>query len=125
MESITKILPKTRHYDIVPLGDVQYGNINTDIDKFKDMVQWIKNKDNCYTVLMGDMCEGIITGDKRLDILSVAPELRTGIDNIAMAEYQGMRDMLMPIKDKILCSLRGNHGETMRKCHGVVPLLPM
>jgi len=119
MESITKVIPKTRHYDIVPLGDVQYGNVNTDIDRFKDMVKWIKNTKNCYTVLMGDMCEGIVTGDKRLDVLSVAPQLRDRIDNIGMAEYQDMRDMLMPIKDKILCAVRGNHGEVMRKCHGV------
>lgn len=119
MESITKVIPKTYHFDIVPLGDVQYGNVNTDIDKFKDIVNWIKNEKDCYTILMGDLCEGITIGDKRFDILSVYPELRDRIDNIAMAEYQEMRKILKPIKDKILCSLRGNHGETLRKSHGV------
>lgn len=119
MESITKVIPKTYHFDIIPLGDVQYGNVNTDVDKFKDMVKYIKNEKNMYTILMGDMCEGILIGDKRLDILSVHPDLRNRIDDIAMTEYQEMRDILYPIKDKILCSLRGNHGETLRKQHGV------
>lgn len=119
MESIVKILPKMYKFDIVPLGDVQYGNVNTDLDKFKKMVNWIKKEKNCYTILMGDMCEGITITDKRFDILSVYPNLRNRIDNIAMAEYQEMRDILYPIKDKILCALRGNHGETLRKHHGV------
>ncbi len=119
MESIIKTIPKTSHFDVVPLGDVQYGNVNTDIDKFKDMVKWIKNEKNCYTILMGDMCEGITISDKRFDILSVYPNLRDRIDDIAMAEYQEMRDILKPIKDKILCSLRGNHGEVLRRSHGV------
>ena len=119
MECIQKTIAKTNHFDIVPLGDVQYGNVNTDLDKFKEMIKWIKNEPNCYTILMGDMCEGITIADKRFDILSVYPNLRDRIDDIAMAEYQEMRDLLKPIKDKILCALRGNHGETLRKHHGV------
>jgi predicted phosphodiesterase len=119
MEAITKIIPKTYHYDIVPLGDVQYGNINTDIDKFKETIKYIKNKPDCYTILMGDMCEGITVCDKRLDPLSITPHLRDRLDNIAMSEYEEMRNMLRPIRKKILCSIRGNHGETMRKYHGV------
>lgn len=119
MESITKIIPKTYKFDIVPMGDVQYGNVNTDIKKFKAMVNWIKNEPNCYTILMGDLCEGITLSDKRFDILSVYPNLRDRIDDIAMAEYEEMVKILYPIKDKILCSLRGNHGDTLRKHHGV------
>lgn len=119
MECIIKTLPKTNHFNIVPLSDIHYGNINCDLKKFKEALKYISQTDNCYMILMGDMCEGITISDKRLDILSVPTELRDRIDNIAMAEYEEMRNMLLPYKDRIIAGLRGNHGEVMRKQHGV------
>jgi predicted phosphodiesterase len=100
---------------IVPLGDVHYGNINCDLKKFKDTIEYIKNKPNCYAVLMGDMCDSIMISDKRFDVSTIAKELRDDLDDLAMAQYTKMRDMLMPIKDKILASVDGNHGDTLHK----------
>jgi len=96
---------------IVPIGDVHYGNINVDIQKFKETVEYIRTKENCYTILMGDICEAIILSDKRFDIESVAPELRARIGDITFAQYENMREMLMPIKDKIL--YKGNFAQSI------------
>jgi len=99
---------------IIPIGDVHYGNINVDLAKFKETIEYIRTKENCYAILMGDMCEAIIMADKRFDIESVAPELRARVGDITFAQYENMRDMLMPIKHKILLSIRGNHGDNLR-----------
>lgn len=122
MEVITKIITLedvTKPLNIIPLGDVHYGNINCDLKKFKETIEYIKNKENCYTILMGDMCDAILTSDKRFDMESISPELRGSINNLAMAQYQTIRDLLVPIKEKILVGIRGNHGETLRLNHGV------
>ena len=98
---------------IIPLGDVHYGNINVDIMKFKETIEYIRTKENCYAVLMGDTCDAIMISDKRFDIESITPELRSKIGDLGMAQYTNMRNMLMPIKDKILASVDGNHGTTL------------
>ena len=99
---------------VIPLGDVHYGNINVDLVKFKETIEYIRTKENCYTILMGDLCESIIMADKRFDIESVTPELRARVGDLTFAQYESMRDMLMPIKEKILISIRGNHGDNLR-----------
>jgi len=104
----------TKPLVIVPIGDVHYGNINADIKKFKDTIEYVKNKENCYVVLMGDMCEAIMLADKRFDAQAIAPELRSRMSDLAFAQYENMRDMLMPIKHKILVSIMGNHGDNLR-----------
>jgi predicted phosphodiesterase len=109
-------LEDTEHpMTIVPLGDVHYGNINCDTKKFKDTITYIKNKPNCYALLMGDMCDAIMMSDKRFDVNSIAPELRDQLDNLAMAQYVNMRNMLAPIKHKILAAVDGNHGDSLHK----------
>jgi len=99
---------------IIPIGDVHYGNANVDLPKFLATIEYIRNKENCYAILMGDMCEAINMSDKRFDVESVAPELKSRLSDITFAQYENMRDMLAPIKDKILCSIRGNHGDNLR-----------
>lgn len=99
---------------VVPIGDVHYGNVNVDLKKFKETIEYIKNKPNCYTILMGDMCEAIMMSDKRFDVECIAPELKNRLGDLAFAQYENMRDMLMPIKNKILLSIRGNHGDNLR-----------
>ena len=98
---------------IVPLGDVHYGNINCDVKKFKETIEYIKNTTNCYTIIMGDMCDAVMISDKRFDISTVAPELREKVNDLGMAQYEAMRNMLLPIKGKILAAVDGNHGDTM------------
>ncbi len=115
IEYRVKLENKDEPLYIVPLGDVHYGNVCCDVKRFKDMVDYIKNKENCYTILMGDMCDAIMMSDKRFDIQSIAPNLRDRIDDLAMAQYVDMRDMLKPIKNKIIAAVDGNHGDTLSK----------
>lgn len=122
MEVITKTITLedvTEPLVIIPLGDVHLGNASVDIVKLKGTIDYIRNKTNCYAVLMGDLADAIMTNDKRFDPESVAPEFRKDIGNLAFAEYEMLKDLLMPIREKILVGIRGNHDETLRLKYNV------
>ncbi len=104
---------------IVPIGDVHLGNINCDIKKFKETVEYIKNKKNCYTILMGDLAEAILTTDRRFDPETVAPEFRDRIGDLAFAEFESLKEILLPIKDKILVAIRGGHEDVLKLKYNV------
>jgi len=99
---------------IVPISDVHLGSVNCNLRKFKETVNYIKNTPNCYTVLLGDLCEAIMISDKRFNMADLDPIFHDRINDLGLAQYEMMRDILMPIKHKILAGLAGNHDATMK-----------
>ncbi len=98
------IINTTEEYiEIVPIGDVHYGNPNCSKKKFLDTVNRIEQSPKTYVILMGDLIDAIIPTDKRFD-----PDEDNKYTFIEDA-YQWMKNALEPIKSRIICALTGNH----------------
>lgn len=122
MNVITKQITlenKTKPLIVIPIGDSHLGNINHDSKKFKETIDYVKNSENTYAILMGDLCEAILTNDKRFDPETVAPEFRDRIGDLAFAEFEKMKELLLPIKHKILIAIRGGHEDVLKLRYNV------
>lgn len=87
---------------LVPLSDFHIGNPYVDLRKICGYLDWLKAHDNAFAILNGDMME-CATKDRVPDLWEV---LRTPDDC-----YKEVRELLMPVKDKIVMITRGNHEE--------------
>ncbi len=102
---------------VVPLSDIHYGTKNCQKDKLLDQVDWIKNKENCYWLDMGDSSECIVPSDPRFDSRNVDKELIEHLDNLAIHQANWVVKTLAPIKHKCIGKLEGNHEDEVRKRH--------
>ena len=101
-------------HKLIPLGDIHLGNIGCQIDKVRDLVNWIKNENNCWWIGMGDYCDCINYKDKRFDPRTVDPRYLSDLSRCVEMQYEDLQGLLSPIKDKCIALLRGNHEETIR-----------
>ena len=106
MFKLSKVIEtKADQIEIVAFGDIHLGNPNCKFNKFKEIVNYIKNTPNCYGIGMGDYIECILPKDKRFD-----PHTDIEVSDPVVSEYIDIIvKTLEPIKDKILCLLTGNH----------------
>ena len=107
---------------LVPLGDIHYGTVNCDEDKFNEVVQWIKKTPNAYTVIMGDMGEYINLNDPRFDPCSLTAPCRNHLDNLASFQTEQIIRLLWPIKDRIIGIFEGNHEDLIRRKYHFNPV---
>lgn len=104
--------------NIIPIGDIHLGNSGCDIDKIRDMVEWIKShEDNTYWIGMGDYIDAINYSDPRFDPKTINKKffLEGDIDKIIQFQIEEVTDLFKPIRNSCLGLLRGNHEETIRK----------
>jgi predicted phosphodiesterase len=108
---------KAEWYKIIPLGDTHIGNCNCDLQSFKNIIEWIRTKENCVWVGMGDYIDAINYSDKRFDPKTISTKyLAEGdIDKCIQMQINDFIDLIEPIKDKCIGLLRGNHEETIRQ----------
>lgn len=104
---------------LIPFSDLHLGADGFNKTYFKNTVEWIKNKPNCYAIGLGDYCDCIIMNDKRFDIKSVDKEFLPQLDNLPMAQLKSLEKLLEPIKDKIICMIPGNHEDRFRTYNSV------
>jgi predicted phosphodiesterase len=102
MYKISRVIQSTaEQIEIIPTGDWHYGSPNCNIKKLSEMLKYAASAPNCYVVLMGDLWDSIIPSDKRFD---------PSVDYEQIDEqYEKVRDMVSPIRDKVLCAVTGNH----------------
>ena len=101
MYKITKELPFNEQIEIVPFGDIHYGNPNCKIKKFKEVIDYIAKTENCYGIGMGDYLDCITNQDNRFDPSNGYDFID---DNVAY-----MVNLLKPIKHKLIALVTGNH----------------
>ena len=92
---------------VVPLADWHLGCQDVALDVIQGYLDWIKQHDNAFTILNGDLlnCAGKETSAELFEDL-ITPD----------DAYNQVRTMLEPIKNKILMITRGGHeGEIFRK----------
>lgn len=98
-------------FELVGLGDIHYGTESCDKQKLKRMVEWIKNRPNCYWVGLGDYCENITYRDMRrfqptnidrnYTIKDLANWITTTTDDLTK--------ILKPIAHRCIGLSQGNH----------------
>jgi predicted phosphodiesterase len=102
-------------------GDWHVGTPNCDMKSISLKIEEIKNTPNAYLALVGDLAECIELKDKRFSISSVDKIFYPRLSELSVAQYDYIKDLLTPIKDKILCAVPGNHEEKIKSeyCHDI------
>lgn len=95
---------------ITPISDIHLGNEACDEKGLIATVKRIADDPMHYWIGMGDYCDFINRKDKRFDPESLAPWLLNKRD-IAKLQMERIKEILLPIKDKCLALLSGNHEE--------------
>ena len=101
---------------IVPIGDMHVGAKGFCRDKFENLVNWICEEKNCYTIGMGDFADCIVHLDTdRYDAECVDLDFNT-----VEKQYRYIREWLGKLakKDKLLCILQGNHEHFIQQHYG-------
>ena len=101
MYRLRQFIPKAEQIEIVPVGDLHKGSPNCNLKYFQKTIQYINDTPNCYMIGMGDFWDCVIPKDPRFD-----PSQEF---NLIDDSYGKIKDILEPIKKKILCLLLGNH----------------
>lgn len=107
-------LPSNLKFDkikIVPIADPHYGHKSCDVQTLKQDIEYIKNNDNVYCFLGGDMIENA----SKLSIAGGVYE-QTKMPN---KQREDIVKLLAPIAHKILWSISGNHEERTFKHVGI------
>ena len=89
---------------LIPLADFHIGAHGVALGVIQGYLDWIKEHNNAFTILNGDLmnCAGKDT----------SPDLWEDLITLDDA-YAQVRDLLMPIKKKILMITRGGHEEAI------------
>jgi hypothetical protein len=109
-QCVMKDLVKYSQIYLVPLADFHEGSRDADHEVSDGYIEWIREHDNAFTILNGDMMN-CATKDS-------TPELYEDLITPDKA-YENLRKRLLPIKDKILMITRGGHEETIFRKVGV------
>lgn len=94
---------------LVPLADLHIGCHDVALDIIQGYLDWIKEHENAYTILNGDLMN-CATKDS-------TPELYDDLVTPDMA-YRQLKALLEPIKSKILMITRGGHEEHIYRVSG-------
>lgn len=114
MKEITAIkvnLPtEENNIKLYVLSDTHLGDPCADIDKVREVINFIKETPNCYCILLGDLLNTAIVNGKS-DIYSETL-------NVKQAQELAL-ELLLPIKDKIIAMTPGNHENRVWRSVGV------
>lgn len=102
MKLFEKILPRT--HNLYLISDSHEGTILKHRKGYKRAIEKIANDPLGYVCHLGDVAEGITIDDKRYCLQTIDPETITPVK-----QYKAALEELLPIKDKILVILEGNH----------------
>lgn len=96
--------------EIMPVADYHWADPNSDHDKIMEDIAYIRDHDNCFCILNGDLMDCAIAssiGDTYGATLSPMDELRECVK------------LFQPIAQKILCVVPGNHERRHYKTNGI------
>ena len=102
---------------MIPISDVHVGHVDHDKKLFLSTVKWIKDN-NAYTILLGDLIDGISQKDRRYENDSIADEFKPYLDNLHYRQCEVFLEGIMPIKDQVIGVMGGNHEQAVKKHFG-------
>ena len=106
MKFIEKNLGDIDHCNIIPLSDIHVGDSFFNEKKYLKMIKWIENNKDVYVTLGGDLINNAIIGS----VSDIYGEVKT-----PSQAKKWVVNSLMPIKDRILGVVRGNHENRSKK----------
>lgn len=114
MQVVNLDIPQDHGY-IIPIGDLHRGDRHLSargLGKLKGYLEWVQERPNAYTFLMGD-------------ILNVASRSsKTNPFESDSDEYAKALELFRPYRGKIIGCITGNHEQRMYKDYGFNPLQP-
>lgn len=111
MKSIRVDLPTDlKEIELVAIADAHIGDSQSDIKRIKNDIAYVRDKENAYCVLNGDLMNCAI----KSSISDSYSETMTPMD-----ELKACVDIFGCISDKILCVVPGNHEERHYRTNGV------
>lgn len=97
---------KADNITIIPIADVHIGDELANLKLFKEVLERIRDEENTYTIINGDLCNMALKDSKSdVYIESLSP----------MQQIIEVVNYLEPIKDKILVMGTGNHEDRTQK----------
>lgn len=114
MEELTSIKcrlnTQNNYIKIFPLADLHIGSKECDLKLIKETIDFIKNTEDCYVILLGDILDTALKNSKT-DIYSAT---------MSLADSQKLAvELFTPIKDKIIAMTPGNHENRVWKEVGI------
>lgn len=110
MKAIRCDLPFAEVIEIHPMADLHLGDINSDFKLIMEKIEHIKNTDNAYCILDGDLMDAAIAS-------SIGDTYSASLQ--PMEQLKQCVKIFEPIKDKILAVLPGNHEHRIYKTDGL------
>lgn len=110
MKTIRCDLPYADRIELHPMGDMHNGDKNSDFKLIMERIEHIKNTDNAYCILNGDLMDTAIAS-------SVGDTYGANLQ--PMEQLKLCVKIFEPIKDKIICVLPGNHEDRVYKSDGL------
>jgi len=102
-------------FHLYPLGDIHAGTVYCAERAIKEQVRLIANDPLSLWVGMGDYADCITSKDPRWDSSSIASWVPK--QNIIPAQENWVYDLFLPIRDKCIGLIEGNHECTIRAKH--------
>lgn len=97
---ITRHFPENRDITIYPISDVHLGAAEHMESAWREFRTAIQNEENSYIILCGDL----INNATRNSVSNVFDEVMRPREQKRL-----MTEMLIPLRDRILCAVPGNH----------------
>lgn len=96
-------------FELIPIFDLHLGSRFTDYKLWNRVKNYIKEKENTWCYIGGDLLEFIPLGDKRFHLSNYTEDFLANGDNILSYSIEKAISELWDIKDKILFMHGGNH----------------
>lgn len=106
----TILSPEITEVSVIVLSDFHYGNPYCSVKHFQRTIDFIRDTENCYCFLNGDLLEAV-TKQSKGDIYQQKLTPQQQRDDVL--------DLLLPIKDKVLGVTTGNHEQRIYNETGV------
>lgn len=114
MKPVVLELPENlEHIDVHLLGDWHIGDPLCDLVSVAEKLDEIRETPNAYCVLGGDLCDMALR-DSIGDV--------HGAKLSPMGQVERVVSLIKPVREKVLCMVRGNHENRVYKSTGIDPL---
>lgn len=108
---------KSDEFVLYAIGDLHVGAKHFDRKAFERAIATIAADSSARWIGMGDYAEAIIPTDKRWDFSSVDPAFHSRLGDLPQACYEYVEKAFLPIKDRCIGLLTGNHDDKLRTSH--------
>jgi hypothetical protein len=96
--------------ELLPLFDIHYGSKECNEKLFRQSLEYIKSRNNCFTFIGGDVIESAIYGSVG-SVHAQKHQIQEQVEHIV--------EMLKPIRNRILFAICGNHEYRIEKATGL------